>query len=149
MEFFKIVIGTLFFSLISISIAAKSAQNGNEAARRFQLTLEICKDEVGATTADIQDLLNRRPATTSTGKCFRSCLMKKYNVMDSDGKFDKSVALKEAHKLTKGDANKMKLAEDLTNACGDIEVSSDHCKAAADYGECFREQIKILTLAQR
>lgn len=68
--------------------------------------------------------------------------------MDSDGKFDKEAALEEARKLTRGDVSKMQLAENLTNACSDIEVSSDHCEAAADYGECFREQIKSLNLAK-
>lgn len=68
--------------------------------------------------------------------------------MDSDGKFDKQSALDQARKLTRGNVSKMQLAENLTNACSDIEVSSDHCEAAADYGDCFREQMKSLSLAK-
>ncbi|XP_037805382.1 general odorant-binding protein 28a-like [Lucilia sericata] len=112
------------------------------------MTLETCKEEVGATTADIQDLLNRQPPSTVTGKCFRSCLMKKYKVMDSDGKFDKTAALEEARKLTNGDVTRMQLVQSLLNACSEIEVSSDDCEAAAEYGHCFREQVKVLGLPQ-
>lgn len=68
--------------------------------------------------------------------------------MDSDGKFVKTAALEEVRKISNGDAGKMKIAQNLTNACSDIDVSSDHCEAAADYGHCFREQIKVLRLPQ-
>ena len=66
--------------------------------------------------------------------------------MDSNGKFDRMAAMDEAVKLTHGDPAKMQLAQVLMDACSDIEVPTDHCEAAAVYGQCFREQITNLGL---
>ncbi|TMW51425.1 hypothetical protein DOY81_003492 [Sarcophaga bullata] len=138
---------TLICSLVIVlSCASPTARKDEVATRKFQINLNQCKDEVGATIDDLQDLLGRKPPSSVTGKCLRSCLMKKYKVMDSNGKFDRTAAMDEAIKLTHGDPAKMQLAQVLMNACSDIEVPADHCEAAAVYGQCFREQITILGL---
>ncbi|XP_061402800.1 general odorant-binding protein 28a-like, partial [Musca vetustissima] len=101
---------------------------------------EECKSEVGASDADIEELVGRKPATTMEGKCLRACLMKKFDVMDVSGKFATEAALKHAEKVTDGNADKMKVASEIINACANIEVSSDHCQAAEEYGKCFKQQ---------
>ncbi|XP_059224336.1 general odorant-binding protein 28a-like [Stomoxys calcitrans] len=92
--------------------------------------------------------MNRMPSTNMAGKCLRSCIMKIYNVMDSDGKFVPTVAMLEAQRLTNGNMEKMKIAEDLIHACSNIKVSENDCQAAADYDWCFREQSKLMGLPQ-
>ncbi|XP_061397303.1 general odorant-binding protein 28a-like [Musca vetustissima] len=111
-----------------------------QAIEKLKSAAEECKSEVGATDADIEELVGRKPASTMEGKCLRACLMKKFEVMDASGKFATEVALKHAEKVTDGNADKMKVASEIINACANIEVSSDHCQAAEDYGKCFKQQ---------
>ncbi|XP_061397297.1 general odorant-binding protein 28a-like [Musca vetustissima] len=85
-------------------------------------------------------MLERKPASTMEGKCLRACLMKKFEMMDTSGKFATEIALKHAEKVTDGNADKMKVASEIINACANIQVSSDHCQAAEDYGKCFKQQ---------
>ncbi|XP_073828458.1 general odorant-binding protein 28a-like isoform X2 [Musca autumnalis] len=101
---------------------------------------EECKTEVGAADVDMEDMLERKPASTMEGMCLRSCLMKKFEVMDASGKFVSEVALQHAEKVTSGAEDKMKLASEIINACANIEVSSNHCQAAEDYGKCFKQE---------
>lgn len=63
--------------------------------------------------------------------------------MDSNGKFVKLVAKTHAEMYTDGAIDEMKLAQDIINACADIDVPSDHCEAAETYGKCFKEQAEI------
>lgn len=62
--------------------------------------------------------------------------------MDANGKFVPSVALKHAEMYADGDAEKIKVAKEILDACSGISVSSDHCEAATEYGKCFMEQAK-------
>ncbi|XP_061397298.1 general odorant-binding protein 28a-like [Musca vetustissima] len=111
-----------------------------QAIEKLKTKAEECKSEVGATDVDIEELVGRKPASTMEGKCLRACLMKKFEVMDASGKFATEVALKHAEKVTDGNADKMKVASEIINACANIEVSSDPCQAAEDYGKCFKQQ---------
>ncbi|XP_061402796.1 general odorant-binding protein 28a-like [Musca vetustissima] len=111
-----------------------------QAIEKLKTKAQECKTEVGATDVDIEDLVGRKPASTMEGKCLRSCLMKKFEVMDASGKFVAEAALKHAEKVTDGNADKMKVASEIINACANIDVSSDPCQAAEDYGKCFKQQ---------
>ncbi|XP_037935942.1 general odorant-binding protein 28a [Teleopsis dalmanni] len=112
------------------------------AIKEFMDNAEACKTETGATPADIDDMLNKKPASGKNGKCLRACLMKKYKVMNADGKFDKAVGMEHAVKWTNGDAEKMVVATEIADFCEGLAVSSDHCDAAEEYGKCFKEQAK-------
>ena len=60
--------------------------------------------------------------------------------MDSNGKFVKSVAMEHSKMYTNDDADKMKIATEVIDACKDIDVSADHCEAAAVYCKCLHDQ---------
>lgn len=60
--------------------------------------------------------------------------------MDSNGKLDKAVALEHAEKYTEGDADKMKIAHEIIDACAGISVPDEHCAAAGEYDVCFLKQ---------
>lgn len=62
--------------------------------------------------------------------------------MDSNGKFVKSVAMEHTKTYTDGDADKLKIANEIIDACADIAVPDDHCEATELYGKCFMEQTK-------
>ncbi|XP_058974433.1 general odorant-binding protein 28a-like [Musca domestica] len=134
----------LLVVLAVMGIVAAAVVRGefDKTAAREKLKTKAaeCKTEVGATDADIEELVGKKPASTMEGKCLRACLMKKFEVMNDSGKFVSDVALKHAEKVTNGAADKMKVATEIINACAGIEVSSDHCQAAEDYGKCFKQQ---------
>ncbi|XP_005190166.1 general odorant-binding protein 28a-like [Musca domestica] len=122
------------------AVAVRGEFDKKEAQAKLKARAGECKTEVGATEADIKELMEMKPASTKEGKCLRACLMQKYEVMDASGKFVTSVALKHAEKATNGSADKMKLALEIINACASTQVSSDLCQAAEDYGKCFKQQ---------
>nr|QKN21094.1 odorant-binding protein [Bactrocera correcta] len=133
----------LFAALCILSAAvSKAAFNKEEAVKNFMTKAEECRGEVGAADSDIQDIIAKVPAASKEGKCLRSCLMKKYGAMDSNGKFVKSVADQHAQDFTDGDADKLKTAREIIDACADIAVPDDHCEATEVYGKCFMEQAK-------
>ncbi|XP_073828459.1 general odorant-binding protein 28a-like [Musca autumnalis] len=112
----------------------------NQAALELKAKADECKNQVNAKDSDLEELASRKPASTKEGKCLRACLMKKFEVMDANGKFVADVAEKHAAKITDGSADKMKMAREIISACANIEVSSDHCEAAEAYGKCFKDQ---------
>ncbi|XP_049311677.1 general odorant-binding protein 28a-like [Bactrocera dorsalis] len=131
----------LFAALCILSAAvSKAAFNKEEAIKNFMTKAEECRGEVGAADSDIQNIVAKLPVVSKEGKCLHSCLMKKYGVMDSNGKFVKSVADQHAQDVTDGDADKLKTAREIIDACADIAVPDDHCEAAEVYGKCFVKQ---------
>ncbi|XP_065365184.1 general odorant-binding protein 28a-like [Calliphora vicina] len=110
------------------------------AVAAFMVKMDDCKAEVGAKDSDVEELVAKKPSSTMEGKCLRSCLMKKYEVMDNNGKFVKDVAVTHAHKYTDGSDERMKIAHEIIDACSSIAVADDHCEAAEQYGKCFKEQ---------
>ncbi|KNC26763.1 Pheromone-binding protein-related protein 5 [Lucilia cuprina] len=111
-----------------------------EAIAGFMAKMDDCKAEVGAKDVDVEELVGKKPASSMEGKCLRSCLMKKYEVMDNNGKFVKEVALSHAEKYTDGAEDKMKIAQEIIDACSGIDVPDDHCEAAEKYGKCFKDE---------
>ncbi|XP_061402802.1 general odorant-binding protein 28a-like [Musca vetustissima] len=122
------------------AVSVRGEIDKQQAIEKLKTKAQECKTEVGATDVDIEELVGRKPASTMEGKCLRACLMKKFEVMDGSGKFVTEVALKHAEKVTDGNADKMKVATEIINACANFEVSSDHCQAAEEYGKCFKQQ---------
>ncbi|XP_034100866.1 general odorant-binding protein 28a [Drosophila albomicans] len=107
------------------------------AAAKFMEFAETCKGEVGATDADIEESVKRQPASTYEAKCLRACVMKKFKLMDANGKVDKVAGQEKAKKYTGNDPAKLKLAMEIGDICAALEVPDDHCEAAEVYGHCF------------
>ncbi|XP_073830853.1 general odorant-binding protein 28a-like [Musca autumnalis] len=101
---------------------------------------EACSTEVGASKADLGEIIGKKPASTAEGKCLRACIMKKYEVIDENGKLVPAVALKHAEMYTEGDEDKMKIAHEVIDACAKLSVSEDHCEAAEEYCKYLHEQ---------
>ncbi|KAL9881428.1 general odorant-binding protein 19d-like [Glossina fuscipes] len=97
-----------------------------------------CKDETGATDDDIAAILEHKPADSTEGKCLRSCVMKKFGIMNDDGKLVKEKTLEVAQIMITDD-NKKELAIEVVEACENLSVNEDHCEAAIEYGACLKE----------
>nr|BAD83398.1 CRLBP homologous protein [Phormia regina] len=111
------------------------------AIAAFLAKMDDCKAEVGASDSDVEELVGKKPSSTMEGKCLRYCLMKKYEVMDDNGKFVKDIALTHAQKYTDGSEERMKTATEIIDTCSNLEVADDNCEAAEQYGKCFKEQV--------
>ncbi|XP_059223617.1 general odorant-binding protein 28a [Stomoxys calcitrans] len=132
-----LILATVLCVLAALGV---QALDKDEAVAKLMSTAEECKKEVNAKDSDLEEMAARKPASTKEGKCLRACLMKKFEVMNSNGKFVPEVAEKHAAKMTDGSADRLKMAREIINACANIEVSSDHCEAAEQYGKCFKDQ---------
>ncbi|XP_013101527.2 general odorant-binding protein 28a [Stomoxys calcitrans] len=130
------------------AVAVRGEVDKKAAMADFVAKSDSCKAEVGAKEADVAEMMAKKPASSTEGKCLRSCVMKMYEVMDSQGKFVSSVALQHAETYSDGAADQMKMAQEIIDACSGIAVPSDHCEAAEEYGKCFMEQAKAHGLSE-
>ncbi|XP_061397299.1 general odorant-binding protein 28a-like [Musca vetustissima] len=132
----------LTFAILCVvgAVLVRGAIDKNALIAEFMSKGEACKAETGATDADLAEIIGKKSASTAEGKCLRACIMKKYEVIDANGKFAPSVALKHAEMYTEGADDKMKIAREIIDACAKISVSDDHCEAAEEYCKCLHEQ---------
>ncbi|XP_005188784.1 general odorant-binding protein 28a [Musca domestica] len=135
-----LIVALAVLSLLAATTVVKADLDRNQAMAVLKAKADECKKEVNAKDSDVEELATRNPASTKEGKCLRACLMKKFDVMDENGKFVADVAEKHAAKITNGSADAMKISREIIDACANIEVSSDHCEAAEAYGKCFKDQ---------
>ncbi|XP_061397291.1 general odorant-binding protein 28a-like [Musca vetustissima] len=140
----------LAFTILWIfgGLVIDAAFDKNAAMDDFMAKLEECKTDAGATDADVKDILGKVPASTAEGKCLRSCIMKKYEMMTVNGTFVPAIAIKHAETFSAGDAEKIKKAKEVVNTCARIKVSTDHCQAAEQYGKCFMKHAMDRDLTQ-
>ncbi|XP_013101515.1 general odorant-binding protein 28a [Stomoxys calcitrans] len=122
------------------AVLVRGELDKNAIIADFMAKAEVCKGETGGKDADVAEIAGKKPASTPEGKCMRSCLMKKYEVMDANGKMDKAVAMKHAEVLSDGDAKMLAIADEVVATCAALGVSGDHCEAAEEYLKCFKEQ---------
>lgn len=112
------------------------------AMAKFMELAEPCKAETGASDADMQEAIKRQPASTYESKCLRACVMKKFNLLDANGKLDTDAAREKAKQYTGNDPSKLKLALEIGDICAALSVPDDHCEAAETYGLCFHTEAK-------
>ncbi|XP_067634939.1 general odorant-binding protein 28a-like [Eurosta solidaginis] len=133
----------IFVATICIlSATVSQAFNKEEAVKELMKKAENCKGEVGASDTDVEEMVKQEAASSVQGKCLRACLMKHFGLMDDSGKFLRSAAVKHAEDYFNNDADKLKVANEILDACVNIAVPADHCEAAEAYGKCFVEQVK-------
>ncbi|XP_034670237.1 general odorant-binding protein 28a [Drosophila subobscura] len=111
-----------------------------EAMAKMMESAEACLGEVGAKDTDLQDLVKKQPATTYEGKCLRACVMKKFGLLDGNGKLDTAAGHEKAKQYTGNDPAKLKIAMEIGDICAAITVPDDHCEAAEAYGACFKSE---------
>ncbi|XP_055846205.1 general odorant-binding protein 28a-like [Episyrphus balteatus] len=130
-----------FIVLCTLAAAVKGAIS-KEAVETVRTLSNECLKEIGATDAVFDEMIKNLPATNMEVKCLRACLMKKVNVLTPDGKLNKENALKMAEMHTEGDAEKMKIAHAVADACEAISIPDDHCEAAEAYKMCILSEAK-------
>nr|ALZ41685.1 pheromone binding protein-related protein 2 [Liriomyza sativae] len=101
---------------------------------------EACQAETNASDDDIKAYTQNLPLTTTEGKCYHACFMKKIEVLNESGKLD-AVKTK-AFVSTLSQGNELATFVDIIDNCAPIEVDADHCEAAAQYTD------RITTMAK-
>ncbi|XP_068156428.1 general odorant-binding protein 19d [Drosophila tropicalis] len=100
-----------------------------------------CKEETGATDEDVAQLMKHELGETHEAKCLRSCIMKKFEIMDDAGKLNKEKALELVKIMSKDNEETSASVAEIVDKCDEIEVPEDHCDAAHAYETCIHEQI--------
>nr|AYN70632.1 odorant-binding protein 19d1 [Bactrocera minax] len=103
---------------------------------------ELCKEEVGATDDDVETILKFEPAGTMEAKCLHACIIKRFGVMNGDGKIDRDKAMEILTIIASGNGEQQALGVEVLEACADIDVNEDHCEAAEEYRTCMHAKAK-------
>lgn len=114
-----------FLILVAIVAAIKSASVTKDVQEQYMVIAKECQRSIGASDADLADLMNHNPSKSKEGKCMLSCIMKKVDSQDSNGKLKKEGAMNIAMTVTQNDPAEMKIAEEIIDSCVGISVSND------------------------
>nr|ALZ41684.1 pheromone binding protein-related protein 5 [Liriomyza sativae] len=139
-------INLILFGFCVIFAQQVLADDKEEALKEIYEAVDMCKEKVKASDAEIELLKQRKEPASHEGKCLHACLMKHFKVMDGNNKFSKSVALDHAKHFMNDDADKMKKAEQIATACENIDVPADECEASDMYIKCFLGESKKLNV---
>ncbi|XP_053951178.1 general odorant-binding protein 19d-like [Anastrepha obliqua] len=126
-----------FLNIFLILCAAFISYAECHDSEKARAVANECKDEVGATDADVDSMFNHEPAGSSEAKCLHACVMKRFGLLNDEGKMDKEKALDILEKIHGDDEEQQNLGKEVVEACGDIEVDEDHCEAAEEYRMCI------------
>ncbi|ALC40392.1 Pbprp5 [Drosophila busckii] len=125
-----------------LGAALVRAFDEKDALAKFMEYAEPCKTEVGANANDVEEAVKHVPASTKEGRCLRACIMKKFGLMNSNGKLDTDAGHEKAKQYTGNDPAKLAIALEIGDICAAIPVPDDHCEAAEAYGKCFMTEAK-------
>ncbi|TMW51705.1 hypothetical protein DOY81_003197 [Sarcophaga bullata] len=126
------------FAFVTLAVSNIQAELTKEEAIAIATS---CKEETGASDAEFEAMIKHEAAGSTEGKCMRACALKKFGVMSDDGKMIKDAAIELAKSLIKDDEKK-DLVADVISACEGLEVNSDHCEAAEEYGHCIKTEFE-------
>ncbi|XP_055912975.1 general odorant-binding protein 28a-like [Eupeodes corollae] len=129
------------FVLCTLAVAGKGSAPIEAIDLLRSLSAE-CLQELGASEAVFDEMMKNLPATSMDIKCLRACIMKQVSVLTPEGKLHKDNALKLVEMHVNGDAEKMKIARAVGDACEGIAVPDDHCEAAELYKMCMVDEAK-------
>ncbi|XP_011187241.2 general odorant-binding protein 19d [Zeugodacus cucurbitae] len=116
-----------------------NAKCGSEEAKA---AAEECKEEVGATDDDVEAMFKFESAGSMEAKCLHACVMKRFGLINGDGKMDRDKAIEILENIASGDNEQQALGVEIVEACEGIEVDEDHCEAAEEYRSCMHDKGK-------
>nr|WDE30515.1 odorant binding protein 13 [Neoceratitis asiatica] len=120
--------------IVCTALIANSKCHDFEGVR---IIAQECKDEVGATDDDVETMFKHDPAGSTEAKCLHACVMKRFGLMNDDGKMDKEKATDILKVIADGNEEQESLGLEVLETCVDIDVNEDHCEAAEDYRACM------------
>ncbi|XP_017872625.1 PREDICTED: general odorant-binding protein 19d [Drosophila arizonae] len=121
--------------LAAVAVSSKPQEDYDK--EHIAEVAEECKTESGATDEDVEHMMQHEPADSHESKCLRACMLKKFEIMNDEGKLSKENALEMVKLSSKDDAEKEAAATEIVDKCEGIEVPEDHCDAAAAYEKCI------------
>ncbi|NP_001298183.1 general odorant-binding protein 19d-like precursor [Stomoxys calcitrans] len=125
-----------FFSVFLLMLVAVCYVKAEELTKENVIAIAMaCKEEHGASDADMEAFKAHEGALTKEGKCMAACVMEKFGVL-VEGKLDKDRAIEVGTAIFQEDAEK---ATAVVEACVDLEADEDHCEAAVQYAACMKE----------
>nr|AWC08456.1 odorant-binding protein 45 [Bradysia odoriphaga] len=123
--------------IVCCGLVVIKASMTEEQKQAFQKLLKNCAEKEKASQADIDDFLARTPAVEPQAKCFRACLHETLGSMKNN-KFSREGFLAKVDITFEGDAEKIKIANEVADTCAN-EEDSDRCEAGAKICKCLIE----------
>nr|QKN21091.1 odorant-binding protein [Bactrocera correcta] len=129
----------LYICLIVCAALISNAKCDHEKAKAVA---NECKEEVGATDDEVESFLKFEAAETMTAKCLGACVIKRFGLMNGDGKIDREKSIEILEIIANGNEEQQALGVEVLDACADIDVNEDHCEAAEEYRSCMHAKAK-------
>ncbi|XP_037036878.1 general odorant-binding protein 19d-like [Bradysia coprophila] len=105
----------------------------------------ICKNETGASDADIEELHNRGIPTTKVGKCFNKCMFNRLEIL-KDGKLSpegliKVIEMDKSDLRAKDGKTLLDSMKDIIGECNKV-TDTDECELTAKLRTCLNVAAK-------
>ncbi|XP_026482103.1 general odorant-binding protein 19d-like [Ctenocephalides felis] len=127
-----LVIGALV-ALYSVAEAAKYTKE--EAKEKLLQIGKDCAVETGASSDDIEKLLQKNIPDSKAGKCMINCVYKKLGVM-KDGKYHPDAGIEVSAMVHEHDSELMEKVKKIATECDSEAKGEDECEIAAKAMAC-------------
>ncbi|XP_041451766.1 general odorant-binding protein 19d-like [Drosophila obscura] len=130
--------------MLVVCLVAVSESKPQEANREEQMAeaANECKAETGATDEDVELMMKHEPSGNQEGKCLRACMMKKFKIMEEDGKLNIEHTLGMLKVMSEHAEEKEDVLTEVVETCAASDVTEDHCESAQAYQTCIFEHMQ-------
>ncbi|XP_036341355.1 general odorant-binding protein 28a-like [Rhagoletis pomonella] len=129
-----------FVVFLFICGLATSYAQLEEVVKKAQKIAGDCKEEVGATDADVEAMFKHEPAGNDKAKCLNACVLKNFGFLDADNKLVKDVGVDFLKSISGGDAAYEKLGTEILDACKDTPAGGNNCETSEALRTCLIEK---------
>ncbi|XP_055300742.1 general odorant-binding protein 28a-like [Sitodiplosis mosellana] len=126
--------------VIFCAIGLSECMTKDQRVELFVKMANECAAKEGASSADVDELVVHKPASSKGGKCIRACMAENIGMI-KDNHVDIDSVANVAAMAFDGNPSKIQVAKDLANECADV-TDDDRCEAAAKIMECGQNAAK-------
>ncbi|XP_072945418.1 uncharacterized protein [Epargyreus clarus] len=141
------VIALTFYLVVSFKPLSKDEQMDryqkmNEEVEPFRKNLTECARQVKASMVDVENFLKRVPQTTSQGKCFVACILKRNNIIKNNKVVGENLI--EANRAVYGDDSEVmtRLTKAIVECTRVIEGIFEICEYASVFNDCMHMKME-------
>nr|AWC08459.1 odorant-binding protein 48 [Bradysia odoriphaga] len=131
--------------VLLFAVVSNVQSDMSEEMEKLVADINICKNETGATDADIEELHNRNIPTTKVGKCFNKCIFNRIEIL-KDSKFSpegliKIMEMDKSNLRAKDGKTLLESMKDIIGECDKV-TDTDECELTAKLRTCLNVAAK-------
>ncbi|XP_001355620.2 general odorant-binding protein 19d [Drosophila pseudoobscura] len=127
--------------LVAVSESESKPQDASNEEHVAEAANE-CKAETGATDEDVELMMKHEPSVNEEGKCLRACMMKKFKIIEEDGKPNTEHTIEMMKLMSENAEEKEDAITEIADTCAAIDLPEDHCDSADGYLKCIIEHME-------